>query len=241
MNDVRLDRLPRHARDHLMRLCDALEAGFERDLVGVLVYGSLARGGFDPDRSDIDLVIVVRKDDREHLFAVGGALELARHAARIEPIVLRLDELRSAADVFPLLYDDIRSRNIVLRGENPFAGLQILDEHRRLRIEQELREARIRLRRVAAESVSVPRMLAGAVERKLKQMRGPLHALATLRGFAGDDDAAAVISACAKQYQLDLTGLARVRDQPLEAYDAMVRLLEAAIADVDHVANEEVA
>ncbi|MFO0631713.1 MAG: nucleotidyltransferase domain-containing protein [Nannocystaceae bacterium] len=239
VDDPRVSALPPRTREHLLRLADALVEGFGDDLVGVLVHGSLARGGFDPERSDIDLVVVVRRDGRERLAAVGPALELARHAARIEAILLRADELQSAADVFPLLYDDIRSRHIVLRGDNPFAALQILDEHRRLRIEQELREARIRLRRALTECASVPRTLAGAIERKLKQIRGPLFALATLRGFATDDSLAPVLAACAKHWSLDLDALARVREAPLPAYDGLVALLDAAIADVDRANTKE--
>lgn len=233
MTDRRIDALPERTRRHLDELCTQLREGLGDDLRSLLVYGSLARGGHDPDRSDIDLVIVLHDDRRELLQAVGAALELARHAARIEAILLRSDELQSAADVFPLLYDDIRGCHIVLHGDNPFADLRLLDEHRRLRIEQELREARIRLRRVLTETTHTPRVLAGAVERKLKQIRSPLHALLRLHGRAKADDLAAVLAGAAEHLDLDLAALSRVREDPPAAYDALVRLLDAAIADVD--------
>ncbi len=233
MTDARITALTERNRRHLDELCTHLRDELGDALRSIMVYGSLARGGFDSDRSDIDLAIVLTDDRRELLQRVGTALELARHAARIEAILLRADELQSAADVFPLLYDDIRGCHIVLHGDNPFASLRLLDEHRRLRIEQELREARIRLRRVLAETCHTPLMLAGAVERKLKQLRGPLHALLVLRGRSSADDLPAVLAACAEHLGLDLAALARVREAPTAAYDNLVCLLDAAIARVD--------
>ena len=66
---------------------------------------------------------------------------MARASARIEVMILHRDEIPRAADVFPLLYDDVRSCHAVLHGSDPFAQLVVHDEHRRLRIEQELGSA----------------------------------------------------------------------------------------------------
>jgi predicted nucleotidyltransferase len=238
MTDARLDALPERSRRHLDQLQAELTERLGDALQAIVAFGSLARGGFDPERSDIDLVIVLRDDRRDALRSIGPALDLARSAARIEAMILRGDELGNAADVFPLFYDDIRGRNIVLHGEDPFAALEILDEHRRLRIEQELREARIRLRRAVVESTNVPRGFAGAIERKIKQFRGPLHALLRLRGEELGDDLAGVLAAASKRYGLEPAPLSRAREAADAAYDALVRLLDAAIADVDDTSKE---
>jgi predicted nucleotidyltransferase len=234
MTDPRIAALPERTRDHLERLCEALRERLGERLQAILAYGSVARGAFVPERSDVDLVVVLSDDARRTLQSIGPALELARHAARIEAMLLRADELQHAADVFPLLYDDIRGCNVVLHGTDPFASLKILDEHRRLRIEQELREARIRMRRGVAEATGAPRAMTTMLERKLKQLRSPLHALLLLRGIAVGDDAPAVLSACATRYGVDIAALALVREDGDAAHDALVRLLDAAIADVDH-------
>jgi predicted nucleotidyltransferase len=233
MTDARIATLPIRTRSQLEKLVKELEAKLGKDLVALVVYGSLARGGFDADRSDVDLVVVVADDSRKTLVAMAPSLELARAAARIEAMVVRADEIARAADVFPLLYDDIRSHNIVLLGEDPFANLEIHDEHRRLRIEQELREARIRLRRAVTDAVGAPRGFAGALERKLKQVRGPLHALLRLRGIDIPDDLASVLAAAGKRWSIDLVSLGRVREAADAAHDTLTKLLDAAIADAD--------
>jgi predicted nucleotidyltransferase len=239
MTDARINALPDRTRQHLDRLCTQLATDLGDKLQAILAFGSLARGAFDAERSDIDLVIVLRDDPPKALRSIGAALDLARNAARIEAILLRGDELDPASDVFPLFYDDIRRCNIVLHGSDPFAGLEIHDEHRRLRIEQELREARIRLRRAVAESGTTPMGLPGAIDRKVKQMRGPLHALLRLRGVDVGDELPTVLGASAKRWNIDLGPLSRAREATDAALDALVGLLDAAIRDVDSTTEDK--
>jgi predicted nucleotidyltransferase len=228
-----LDRLPFKTKSKLEELRDALVSSLGDDLQALVLYGSAVRGGFQEGRSDVDLLVILRRDDRSILETIGGAILLARTSARIESMLLRGDELHKAADVFPLLYDDVRSRHALLYGTDPFSGLEISDVHRRLRIEQELREARIRLRLVLSEAPLLPRLLNGAVARKVKQLRSPMHALLRLRGREVDDGIEAVMHEACSLYSVDAKVLLRFDEEPEAAYDALTHLLEAAIADVD--------
>jgi hypothetical protein len=135
--------------------------------------------------------------------------------------------------VFPLLYDDVRSCHAVLHGRDPFASLHIAEAHRRLRIEQELRESRIRLRRMVVEATQSQGALVGPIRRKLKQLRSPLHALLRLRGDAVPDGFEPVLRAAAAAYGIDPAPLFRVVEAPEAACEALGRLLDAAIDDVD--------
>lgn len=233
MDSKQLDSLPPKTKSKLEELRDALVGALGDDLQALVLYGSAVRGGFHEGRSDVDLLVILRHDERPILEKIGGALLLARTSARIESMLLRGDELQRAADVFPLLYDDVRSRHVLLHGTDPFAGLEISDVHRRLRIEQELRDARIRLRLVLSEAPLLPRLLNGAVARKVKQLRSPLHALLRLRGRTVDDGVEAVMKDACSLYEVDAKVLLRFDEAPEAAYDALTRLLDAAIADVD--------
>jgi predicted nucleotidyltransferase len=226
-------QLPASIRSKLEALRDSLIAALGDDLQALIVYGSAVRGGYVEGRSDVDLLIVLRKDDRATLERIGASLLLARTSARIESMLLRGDELSSAADVFPLLYDDVRSCHVVLHGSDVFSALEIADTHRRLRVEQELREARIRLRLVISEAPQLPRALIGAVARKLKQLRSPMHALLQLRGVEVQDDLVSVLREACKLYRVDTDALLDYVGNPTRAYDVLIQLLDAAIADVD--------
>jgi predicted nucleotidyltransferase len=228
-----LATLPAPVRAKLDELCDALISTLRDDLHALIVYGSAVRGGYVEGRSDVDLLVVVRNDERAKLEAIGNALLVARTSARIESMILHAAEIPRAADVFPLLYDDVRGCHLMLHGADPFAGLEIADTHRRLRIEQELREARIRMRLIVSEVPVLPRALPGAIARKLKQLRSPLHALLRLRGRQTDHGLATVVREACALYGLDGAPLLEVDRDPGAAYDRLRSLLDAAITDVD--------
>jgi predicted nucleotidyltransferase len=234
-SSAQLERLPAAVRGHLDELRKSLAKILGDDLVGLLVYGSAARGEYREGRSDVDLMLVVKEAPRAKLEAITNALQLARYAARIEAMILTAAEIPRAADVFPLLYDDIRREHVLLAGTDPFSELVISDRHRRLRIEQELREAQIRLRRAVIDAQGSPEMLGGAVFRKLRQIRGALHALFALHGVDVADDLKAVFDHAAKTYGLDLSALFAVHEKPIRAHEAIEKLLAAAVDDADRM------
>jgi len=178
-------------------------------------------------------VVVLGEATQQALESIGPALELARFSARIESMLLTRDEIPRSADCFPLLYSDLARKSITLSGTNPFKGLDVPAHHKRLRIEQELRELRIRMRRVATDYTGQANHYAGAVDRKLKQARDPLWSLMSMRGETIDDTLEVVLAACAKAYSLDLSPLKRVREDAKAAFDTLGTLFDKALHDVD--------
>jgi predicted nucleotidyltransferase len=201
------------------------------NLVALVIHGSAARGGWR-ESSDVDLICVLRDDSQDVLAKIGPALELARLSARIETMILTAAEIPRSADCFPLLYGDVARDSVTLHGTNPFTSLAISDAHKRLRIEQELREIRIRMRRVATDINAAPNF-GGAVERKIKQLRGPLWALLALRGETVASSVDAVLRAAGTAYSIDIAPLARAREASKPAYTTLAKLVDAALADVD--------
>lgn len=228
-----LARLPEHVRRHLDQLTAALESALGEDLTGLLVHGSAARGDYREGTSDVDLVVVLADASRAPLEAIANPLLLARYAARIEAMVLTAAEIPRAADVFPLLYDDIRRCHVVLAGKDPFSSLTISDRHRRLRIEQELREAQIRLRRALIDAQASNETLAGVVTRKIRQIRGPLRALLALSGVEVADDLAAILEKAGSTWKVETAPLLAAQGHPDRAHEALSQLLAAAIDIVD--------
>jgi transposase-like protein len=151
-------------------------------------------------------------------------------------MVLTEEEIERAADVFPLYYEDIQKCHAVVHGTDPFETLIIAPENRRLRIEQELREARIRLRRAVVDGRGDERALGRAVSRKLRQVRFPLRALLELVGVECESHALDIVveKACRK-FGVESSSLRRVEAKPEAAYDALSMLLGRAIDVVDHL------
>jgi predicted nucleotidyltransferase len=230
-----LGALPESAQGPLQELEEALEKAAGSNLAALVVYGSAVRGGFEPGRSDIDVIVVLHDTSLPNLKSISEPLMLARFRGRVEAMILKHDNIAAASDVFPLLYDDVRQRHVVLSGSDPFVDLKIENTHRRLRIEQELREARIRMRRAVVDALGSEAGIAGSVTRKVKQIRGPLHALLLLKGTACDDRLEAVLEATGKAYGVDTAPLLRVASAPEAAHKALRSVLDAAIQDVDRL------
>lgn len=225
--------LPAGVRERLDEFTTGLKSALGDDLVGILVHGSVVRGEYRPGESDVDVIIVVEKADFAHLEAIGNGVQLARYSARIEAMILTEEEIAGASDAFPLLYDEIKQRHILLAGRDPFAAVEVHDTHRRLRIEQELREAQIRLRRAVTDSFGAREAIGGAVVRKVKQVRAPLHALLALKGIACAPDLPSVLAKIAETYGVDVAPLRMARESPDVAHAALVALLSKTIDDVN--------
>jgi predicted nucleotidyltransferase len=211
-------KVPGDMQARLRSLCSTLSATLGDDLASVIVFGSAVRGGWIAGKSDVDLVVVLKRAGVEQLRAIANPLVAARAGLRIEAMLLVEAEVARAADVFPLFYEDIQRCSVVLHGVSPFVGLSIDPQHRRLRIEQELREHQIRTRRAVVDALGDTTQLAGLCHRKLRQLRGPLHAL---------------LSHAGRSYGLDLAALDRITADPPAAMAALDALLGAAITDVD--------
>lgn len=233
MNEI--DKVAAEARPALLELKANLEKALGGNLASLAVYGSAVRGGFSAAVSDIDVIVVLQDTATKELVACSDPLLLARHSGRVEAMILKRDEIAEAADVFPLFYDDIQGCHAILSGTDPFQDLVIKDEHRRLRIEQELREVKIRMRRAVSDTRGDDRALTGAISRKVKQIRGPLHALLALGGRKGPDTIEAVFAEIGKKHGIDVAPLLSVDKDPVAAHAAFRKLLDAAIEDVDRL------
>ena len=228
-----VEGLPSGIRERLTEFANSLQTTLGEDLVGILLHGSVVRGEYRPGESDVDVIVVVGKADFGQLEAIGNATQLARYSARIEAMILIESEIAGASDVFPLLYDEIKQCHVLLTGRDPFSAVEVHDTHRRLRIEQELREAQIRLRRAVTDAFGAREAIAGAVVRKIKQVRAPMHALLALKGIACAADLQSVIAKVGETYGVDLAPLAAAREAPEPAHAALVALLTTTIDDVN--------
>jgi len=225
--------LPATVRDRIKEWTKSLEAALGDDLVAIMLTGGVARGDYRIGESDVNALIVLRDASFEKLDAISSAMQAARYGARVEPTILTEDELPGVCDAFPLLYDEIARSNLILVGKDPFASAVVVhDTHRRLRVEQELREAQIWLRRVVTDALGAREAIGGAVGRKIRQVRRPLRALLNLKGIACKEDIANVLASAGNVYGVDVAPLSTPRERPGEAHAALTNLLAAAIKDV---------
>jgi predicted nucleotidyltransferase len=195
------------------------------NLIALILYGGLARGRYRPGRSDVNLLLLLQDTSSQALDAIAPALQTAWRTAQVEPLLLGRDELESCAAAFPVKFLDIKDHHILLHGSDPFTNLIVSREHIRLRIEQQLRNLCLRLRR---RYIAFAKSPAGLVNVLAEVARSLALALAALLKLAGrevpeEDRTAAIFSAAASAFELDheaLAQLAAIRDTTSTTVDA---------------------
>src|SRR5262249_48835657 len=226
---------PSHARAALQKLSEDLTTSAPSNLVALIVYGGLARGRFHLERSDINLLVLLRDTSLASLRAIAEPLHAAWREVRVEPFVLRADELTATAAAFPTKFLDIKDHHVLLTGEDPFTQLEVSHEHIRLRIEQELRNLALRLRRRFLFVAQNPSEVLQLLTESARPLALELAALLRLTGKTVpiEDRTAAILEAAAAAFTLDreaLAEMASLRDgQPprLEAMELFGRVLSS--------------
>ena len=103
-------------------------------LRALYVYGSALRPGFDPEKSDVNLLLVGRDTSFASIDALAKALRAPRSApggtpgsvpTRFTPLVLSEETLRRSPDVFPLDFLDLLERRALLAGEDLLADIRL--------------------------------------------------------------------------------------------------------------------
>jgi len=130
----------------VVAFCEALQGAPDVNLQSVSLYGSAARDDFRPQKSDINLLVVLERIDVAILKSVVEPVALGRHW-RIAPFFITEKNLRASTDVFPVKFLSMQESYRVLVGTDILGALTIRREHLRLRCEQEFKNVLLRLRR----------------------------------------------------------------------------------------------
>ena len=167
--------LPEAVRTALTEFTAAAQRAFADDLISVVLFGSAAEGRLR-STSDVNVVIVLRRDDPTKLEAMGEAYRLAHAAIRLSAMFILDSEIAVAKDAFAVKFADIIARHEVLYGADPFVGLTISRDAAPHRLLQVLVNLQLRLRERFALSSLYGEQLAMAAADAV----GPLRASAAV-------------------------------------------------------------
>jgi predicted nucleotidyltransferase len=160
---------------------------FGSGLKSLTVYGSMAGDTYDYKTSDINLLIIIDKPDREkELLFAQKAWKLMRRL-KITPLLLTLEDFLNSADVFPLEYMDIKNRHITIYGEDVTGKLVIEKKHLRHELEEKLRGSSISLSQALSASGGKKWLLKTFLSGWYRQLSGFLRGLQKLGKTAGPE------------------------------------------------------
>lgn len=128
----------------------------------------------------------ITADDLE---ACGALVETWHHDGLATPLLITPDEFRRSLDTFPLEYQAILDRHVVVAGRSPFAEVRIAPDDLRRACEVQARGHLIHLRQGWMEAGAHDREQAELVARSAMPLRALLANVARLHGAeAGSDD-----------------------------------------------------
>ena len=123
-----------------------IRAAAGENVLSVILYGSAAEGEFHPDYSDLNLLCVLHDASFASIAKVSDVIDWWRKKKLRPPLILRLPELMTSADVFSIEFIDMKQRYRVLFGEDVLEKLTVPMVLHRFQLEYELREKLLLLR-----------------------------------------------------------------------------------------------
>jgi predicted nucleotidyltransferase len=158
------------------------------NLLGVALYGGLAKGRFTPGVSDVNVLVVLAEAGLERLLSLAPALTGALRESRIVPFVVTPEDLRVSARLFPGKVYDMQASHRVLWGDVHLAGIAVAPEALRLRARQEIKNTELRLRLRAVERGADPDALWRGLMASLPKIAVTLETLLRLKGVSVPSD-----------------------------------------------------
>jgi len=144
--------MPEQAQQTLRAyLRDAAKTFGEHD-PSIILYGSLARGDFLQDRSNINLLLIF---DTMTLDIMKQCSRLHRRWAKeriLAPLLFTVNEVRQYAETFPIEFFDIQDQHILLAGRDPFPELHLSGRNLFQECEREIRSNVLRVRQQFVEA-----------------------------------------------------------------------------------------
>lgn len=123
-----------------------LKQALGNKLVSVILYGSAVRGEHIPGRSDLNLMLVFKKIDLEHITKVNKLMPRKMRKSLPQLVFWTEEEIENAWDIFPLEFEDIKENHQCLVGKDLFTKRRIDKKRMRYQIEFELRSKLLNLR-----------------------------------------------------------------------------------------------
>lgn len=226
---------------------DDLRSAHGENLASVILYGSAAAGDFVPKTSDYNILIALNKIRPIDLRNAHAVMREWTRLGHNVPVYFTVDELNSAADVFPIEFHNMQRARRVLYGRDVLAKLEISDAFLRHQTEYELRSKLIRLRRAYIPASESAAGLEHLMAESLASFSSLFRAVLLLRGIEAPVGKHQVVARTTLELGLDgrvferifniREGNSAVSLDEIAAnglFDEYMDQIEAVIAAVDH-------
>lgn len=184
-------------------LLDDLKAAHGKNLASVILYGSAAAGDFIQQSSDYNLLIALRKITPKDLRNSQAVMREWTRLGYHVPVYFTVEELQTAADVFPIEFHNMEHARKVLYGTDVLANLEVSDEFLRHQVEYELRSKLIRLRRAYIPASASVAGLVELMAESVASFASLFRAVLILKGIEPPVKKHATVALTVQEFGLD--------------------------------------
>lgn len=144
--ELNLDAVREDIREPLSFFANKLREQLNEKLESITVVGSCLTNDFRPSKSDINTVLVLKKQDHASLNRIAGMAKVMKKKNLSAPLLMTSEYIKRSADVFPIEFLNFQHIHHTIFGDDPFSEVQITKGDVRLQCERELKASLIRLR-----------------------------------------------------------------------------------------------
>src|SRR2546427_11457986 len=163
-------------------LVDNLRDAHGDNLASIVLYGSVAAGDHIEQPSDHNLLIALNRITSEDLRLSQNAIRDWLKSGQPTPAHFTVEELKRAADVFPIEFLQREKARQILFGRDPFEFVKISQANLRHQTEYELRTKLIQLRRLYMPASTSVEKLSALMSDSLASFAALFRAVLILHG-----------------------------------------------------------
>jgi len=164
-------------------LVDTLRDPHGANLASIVLYGSIAAGDHIEQHSDHNLLIALNRITSEDLRLSQNAMRDWLKSGQPTPVYFTVEELKRAADVFPIEFLQMEKARQILFGRDPFEFVAISQANLRHQTEYELRTKLIQLRRLYLPASTSVEKLSALMSDSLASFAALFRAVLILHGL----------------------------------------------------------
>jgi hypothetical protein len=188
------------------KILPVLKDCFKDKLKSVILYGSGASGSFNSRYSDINILILLENCSSESIFQLGKKNGKLLRKFRITAQILSVEDFINSADVFPMEYNDIADRHLLIFGGDAVGNLEITRTNLRHQLEERLRGLSNQIRQTILNCRGSRRLLKAVISVMPGSVRTILRSALRLKGVSIKDVTdTMLISETEKNYGIDFS------------------------------------
>ena len=184
-------------------VADDYRKAFGDDLVSVILYGSSVTPEYDPNKSDLNFLIVLSEQGIERLDLAHQLVAKWRRNKVSTPLFLTRDYIEFSLDAFPIEFLNIKRNYELIDGEDVLQGISFKRNFIRLQSERELKGKLLLLRQRYAETRGKRKILKELISSSLPTFVFVFKGLLFLLGKEVPQTKTETLSLLSKELNLD--------------------------------------